>query len=142
MIPTLENRYAPAGRPMHAVFLAGMFPLFLGAALGDAAYAQSFDIQWNNFASWLLVGALLFSGIALVLGIIDLLRPARRVAGAVAYVLALLALWVVGIFNALIHARDAWGSMPAGLVLSVLAVVLACAVLWLGFRAPQMRSAI
>ncbi|MCJ9714311.1 hypothetical protein LWS69_35195, partial [Bordetella hinzii] len=76
----------------------------------------------------------------LVLALIDLLRPARRVAGTVAYVLALLALWVVGIFNALVHARDAWGSMPAGLVLSVLAVVLACAVIWLGFRAPPVRS--
>lgn len=78
VIPTLENRCAPAGRPMHAVFLAGMFPLFLGAALGDAAYARSFDIQWNNFASWLLVGALLFSGIALVLALVDLLRPPLR----------------------------------------------------------------
>ena len=37
-----------------------------------------------------------------------------------------LATWIVGFFNALMHARDAWASMPGGLVLSVITFVLAC----------------
>lgn len=140
MTQTIEHRYVPTVRPVHAVFLAGTLPLFLGAALADAAYAKSFDIQWSNFASWLLVGGLVFGGIALIFAIIDLFRPRQRARGIIPYAVVLLTAWVVGIFNALIHARDAWASMPAGLILSVIVVVLACAAVWLGFRTPHIRG--
>ncbi|HEY9317034.1 MAG TPA: DUF2231 domain-containing protein [Achromobacter sp.] len=137
-----EPRYGLCVHPVQAIFLAGMLPLFIGAAVADAAYAKSFDIQWNNFASWLLVGGLLFGGIALVFAIIDLFRASQRTRRTLPYVLALLAAWIVGIFNALIHARDAWASMPAGLVLSIIVVVLSCAAIWLGFRTPHIRGAV
>lgn len=137
-----ESRYGLCVHPVQAVFLAGMLPLFIGAAVADAAYAKSFDIQWNNFASWLLVGGLLFGGIALVFAIIDLFRASQRTRRTLPYVLALLAAWIVGIFNALIHARDAWASMPAGLVVSIIVVVLSCAAIWLGFRTPHIRGAV
>ncbi|MFY0477224.1 DUF2231 domain-containing protein [Achromobacter marplatensis] len=137
-----EPRYGLCVHPVQAVFLAGMLPLFLGAAGADAVYAKSFDIQWNNFASWLLVGGLVFGGIALIFAIVDLFRPSQRTRRTLLYVLALLAAWVVGIFNALIHARDAWASMPAGLVLSIIVVVLSCAAIWLGFRTPHIRGAV
>jgi len=113
--------------------LAGTVPLFLCAALSDAEYASTYEIQWNNFASWLIVGGLIFGGIALVFAITDLCRPARRASDITFYVAALVATWVVGFFNALIHARDAWGSMPGGLVLSVIGAVLACVATWFGF---------
>ena len=45
-------------RPFHAAVLAGALPLFLGALLTDYAYWSSHEIQWANFASWLLVGAM------------------------------------------------------------------------------------
>jgi len=137
-----EPRYGLCVHPVQAIFLAGMLPLFIGAAVADAAYAKSFDIQWNNFASWLLVGGLLFGGIALVFAIIDLFRASQRTRRTLPYVLALLAAWIAGIFNALIHARDAWASMPAGLVLSIIVVVLSCAAIWLGFRTPHIRGAV
>lgn len=138
----VEPRYALTVHPLHAVFLGGTLSLFLGAALADAAYAKSFDIQWNNFSSWLLVGGLVFGGIALIFAIIDLFRAHQRARGIIPYAVVLLAAWIVGFFNALIHARDAWGSMPAGLVLSVITVVLACAATWLGFRTPHIRGAV
>lgn len=134
----IERRYALTVHPLHAVFLAGALPLFLGAALSDAAYAQTFHIQWNNFASWLVVGGLLFTSIALIFTLIDVFRPSQRARGIIPYALILLAVWIVGFFNALIHARDAWGSMPMGLVLSVITVVLAAAATWLGFRTPHV----
>lgn len=142
MTQTIDHRYALAVHPVQAVFLAGALPLFLGAALSDAVYAQSFHIQWNNFASWLLVGGLVFSGIALIFAIIDLFRPHQRARGIIPYALVLLAVWIVAFFNALVHARDAWASMPTGLVLSIIVVVLACAAIWLGFRTPHIRGAI
>ena len=36
--------------PVHAVLLAGMTVLWLGALLADIAYAASYQIQWKNFA--------------------------------------------------------------------------------------------
>ena len=140
MTQLIENRYALTVRPMPAVFLAGMFPLFLGAALADAAYAQTFHIQWNNFASWLLVGGLLFGAIALLFAIVDLFRATQRARGIVPYAVVLLAAWLVGLFNAFLHARDAWASMPTALTLSAVGTVLALLALWLGFRTPHIRG--
>lgn len=140
-ITTIEHRYSTAVHPFHAVLLAGTVPLFLGAALSDVAYARTYQIQWINFASWLIAGGLVFAGVALLLAVIDLLRAGRRARGAVPYAAVLLVLWVVAFFNAPMHARDAWASMPAGLVLSVIAIVLACVATWFGFRAPRTGDA-
>jgi uncharacterized membrane protein len=45
----------------------------------------------------------------------------------------LLAMWVLGFVNALVHGTDAWASMPAGLYLSALAALLAFAAAWIGY---------
>lgn len=133
MAQTLAYRYSQAIHPLHAVLLAGCVPLFLGALLSDLAYARTYEIQWSNFASWLIVGGLVFAGVALVLAIVDLARPRRHASGLGRYVIVLLATWVVGFFNALMHARDAWAAMPTGLVLSIVGFVLAFIATWLGF---------
>jgi uncharacterized membrane protein len=140
MAVTIESRYSSSIHPLHAILLAGAVPLFLGAALSDAEYASTYEIQWNNFASWLIAGGLVFGGIALLFAIIDLSRPARRASGIAAYFAVLLATWIVGFFNALMHARDAWGSMPGGLVMSVITVVLVCVATWIGFATPRIRG--
>src|SRR5690606_18081468 len=103
----------------------------------DIAYYRTYEIQWQNFASWLLVGALFFAGFALVFALVD---AARRVVGWL-YFLLLLATWVVGFFNALMHARDAWASMPGGLWLAVLTLLLAFLTTWLAFARPRARGA-
>jgi uncharacterized membrane protein len=134
----IDHRYSVTLYPLHAVLLAGTVPLFLGAALSDAAYAKSFQIQWSNFASWLIAGALVLAGIALVFALVDLFRPYQRARGSVPYFVILLATWVLGFINALWHARDAWAIMPMGLVLSVVVFLLACLATWLGFRTPRV----
>ena len=141
MAVSVDSKYSDAIHPLHAVLLAGTVPLFLGAALSDAAYASTYEIQWLNFAAWLIVGGLVFAGIALLFVIIDLLRPHHRARGIAAYAAVLLAMWVMGFFNALMHARDAWGSMPGGLTLSIIVTVLACVATWLGFATPRTRGA-
>lgn len=138
MADTLARRYSQAIHPLHAILLAGSVPLLLGAALADLAYRSTYEIQWSNFASWLIVGGLVFAGIALVFAIVDLVRPSRRARGLGRYAAVLLATWLVSFFNALMHARDAWASMPTGLVLSVIGVVLAVAATWLGFSARHI----
>lgn len=118
--------------PLHAFFLAGLIPLFLAALISDCAYWSTYHLQWKNFASWLLVGALVFNGLAWLGSIVSLMRVERRAGQALAYFLLLLATWVLGFINSLVHAKDAWASMPAGLVLSVITVILACAATWMG----------
>lgn len=144
MSANVERAHEPAIfriQPFHAVLLSGTIPLFLGATLSDIAYAATYEIQWTNFASWLIVGGLVFGGIALLFAVINLFRAERRDWRSPGYALLLLATWVLGFVNALIHARDAWASMPTGLVLSTMVLVLACAATWKGFSGRRVEGA-
>ncbi len=124
--------------PVHAALLAAMLPLFLGALLSDWVYSSSYQIQWINFASWLIVGALLFAGIALLLAAIDALRvDAPRGRANWLHFALLSATFVFGVINALIHGKDGWATMPEGLVLSVIVFILALAAVWTGFSVAR-----
>jgi len=118
--------------PLHVFVLAGIVPLFLGVLLNDYAYWSSYEPQWKNFASWMLIGALVFNGLAWLGSIISLVRADERRGTPLAYFMLLLATFVLGVINSLIHAKDVWASMPTGLVLSVITVILACAATWIG----------
>lgn len=119
--------------PLHAVLLAGTVPLFLAALVSDYTYANSYQIQWKNFASWLLVGGLVFGGVTLLWAIIDTIRAPSRTTRHFIYVSLLGALWILGFIDVLVHAGDAWASMPAALNLSLTAALLSIAATWLGF---------
>jgi hypothetical protein len=130
MAVTMDRPRVVAASRWRAFLLAAALPLFLGALLGDWAYARSFEIQWSNFAAWLLAGGMVFAGIALVCAIVDLVRHrARALAGSV----LLLALFVLGFIDSLVHARDAWAVMPTGIVLTAIACVLVVVATWLAF---------
>ncbi|MFL1492493.1 DUF2231 domain-containing protein [Pseudomonas antarctica] len=131
-------RYSTPG-PLHATLLAGTVPLFLGALLSDIAYTQTYQIQWANFASWLIAGALVFGGFAFVFALVNLARAERKAGQPVVYVLLLLATWGLGLVNAFQHAKDAYAAMPAGLVLSVIVTVLALAATWTGLRSAGAK---
>ena len=127
--------------PIHALLLASTFPLFLGVLLTDITYFNTYEIQWKNFASWLLVGALVFCGLTMICAIAGLIRVGWRLQRETIYLLLLLAAWVLGFINALVHAADAWASMPTGLILSVIVMLLMLAALWLGlFSRPTART--
>ena len=64
--------------PLHAILLAFPFPLFLGALLSDITYWSTFQIQWANFASWLIAGGLLGGGFVALWALIDQLTRFRR----------------------------------------------------------------
>ncbi len=132
MTVTVDGTYQRVLHPVHATLLAGTIPLFLGATLSDIAYSSSYQIQWTNFASWLIAGGLVFGGLALLCAVIDLFH-AHRGGRPLVYMLLLLATWILGVVNVLIHAKDAWASIPTGLVLSLIVTVLAFAATWVGF---------
>jgi len=127
---------------MHAVLAFSAVPLFLGALLSDWAYFSSHQIQWVNFAAWLMAGGLLIAGPVLLWSAIDLLRsPATRLPRSMIYLSLLLATFVVGFINALVHAKDGWAAMPTGLMLSGLVVVLALMASVVGLAGPLRRTA-
>lgn len=133
MAVTVDRRHQRSIHPLHAVLLAGTVPLFLGVLLSDIAYSSSYEMQWKNFASWLIVGGLVFGGFALLWALIGLLRAGQRGRRPTLYFLLLLATWVLGFINALVHAKDAWASMPEGLILSAIVAALAIAATGFGF---------
>src|SRR3546814_18851829 len=98
--------------------------------------SKSYEIQWSNFASWLLVGAMVLASIALLCGIIEFFSGRRRPV----YLLVLVAIWIVGFFDAPHHSRDAWAIMPTAVVLSVLVTVLARAEPGIGFARFACRA--
>lgn len=132
MTATARHPYRHTPHPLHAILLAGTVPLFLGALLSDIAYFRSYQIQWSNFSSWLIVGGLVFCGFALLFALFNLVRAAYKKGRPLIYFLLLLAAWLLGFVNALQHAKDAWATMPSGLILSVIVAVLVCVASWIG----------
>ena len=127
---------------MHAIALLFSLPLFVGALLSDWAYNSSYQVQWVNFAAWLIAGGLLAAGPALLWGAVDVLRsPATRHRRGMTYLSLLLATVVVGFINALVHAKDGWAAMPTGLILSAVVVLLAAAASAVGLASILRRTA-
>ncbi len=122
---------------MHSIVTLSALPLFLGALLSDWAYSRSFEPQWINFSSWLIAGALVLAGIAMLWALMDVLRRRGQLVG----LLLLLATFVLGFINALVHARDAAATMPTGLVLSAVVLALAAVAGGLGLAAWCRRDA-
>ena len=141
MTSAVARHSGTALHPLHAFFLAGIVPLFIGVLLNDYAYWSSYELQWKNFASWMLIGALVFNGLALLGSILSLVRADKRMGTPVAYFLLLLATFVLGILNSFIHAKDVWASMPTGLILSVITVILACMATWIGLTSWRIGGA-
>ncbi len=126
---------------LHATLLAGTVPLFLGATLSDFAYYRTYEVQWINFSSWLIAGALVFCGLAILFALVNLMRAARKQGRPLIYLLLLLATWVLGFIDALEHAKDAWATMPLGLILSAIVTVLACVATGVGLAKRRTGGA-
>ncbi|MFB9866908.1 DUF2231 domain-containing protein [Vreelandella sulfidaeris] len=127
-----DRTYRSGLNPLHATFLAGTVPLFLGATLCDYAYSTSYHIQWATFASWLNAGGLVFAGFAFLCAIISFFRSHNRSMVFMIYPALLLLTWILGFVNSLVHAKDAWGMMPTGFALSIVVTLLAGTATWVG----------
>src|SRR4249919_1947646 len=122
--------------PAHALLLGATIAPFFGAVLSYSAYTKTYQVQWSNFSSWLIAGGLVFGAGALICEWMNFSRAGRRrPLGAV----VLLAMWVLGLINAFIHAGDAWATMPKGFVFSVFVFLLAIIATWLAFAGSGRR---
>lgn len=127
--------------PLHAILLAGTVPLFLGALLSDITYYQTYQIQWSNFASWLIAGGLVFCGLAVLFALVNLIRADRKAGRPVVYLVLLVVTWALGLVNAFEHAKDAFATMPSGLILSALTTLLIVVTAWLGLTSVRSGEA-
>ena len=115
------------------------FPLFLGALLSDWAYSVSYEVQWINFASLLIAGALVFLGAALLLTFVRAMLVVATLRRHVWVLFGLILItFVVGFINALVHAKDAGATMPDGLLLSVVVFILVVLSMGYGFAEPRV----
>ena len=127
---------AIGGVPIHAMLVPFPIVCFTGAMLADIVYSNSPQVQWTNFAQWLLAVGFIVGLIAAIFGLIDFLAAGRtRPAigwfhlGGNAIVL------VLALFNNLVHSRDGWtGVVPTGLTLSVITFLLMLVTGFLGWR--------
>jgi hypothetical protein len=80
---------------------------------------------------------MVLTSVAVICEIFALVRGGR----GIVHIVVLVATWLVGFFDALYHARDAWAIMPMALVFSVIVSVLALVATWIGFASLRAGGA-
>jgi uncharacterized membrane protein len=137
---TAGARQAGPIHPLFAFLLAGAVPLFLGALLSDLAYGSSAEIQWSNFAAWLIQGAMVFTGFALLWSLVALLRARPRRGWPLLCFVLLLAAFGLGIVDSFVHARDAFAIIPAAPILSGIVTAIVILAALVGFSTLRSRT--
>jgi len=135
-------RLGLASQPVYAALVQFPAVCFIGALLTDIAYYRSGNFIWNDFSAWLVTIGCIMAGFAGVAGLITWLRirHVRRLPLAGLHVAVCLAALIVAIFNAFVHSRDAYATMPGGLILSAIVVVLMLLATWLGWPRTTTRA--
>jgi uncharacterized membrane protein len=125
MAISASNRDSTA-YPMQSLFVPFPFVCFTLALATDIAFWQSGNVMWQNFSAWLLFAGLVFGALAIIAGLMDLMRPRTRPLRPT-LLSALLYLIILGLAfaNNLIHAGDGWTAVvPHGLMLSAVTFIL------------------
>ena len=125
-----ERRFplvATYGPPLHRILLPFAFGATAGGLLTDIVYIRSMDMQWSNFAAWLITAGAIVLVVCVLVGLFDLVTHRLSYSGTLKWPYA--ALLVVGliiaIFNTMVHTHDAWTSvMPWGITLSVIGTLV------------------
>lgn len=114
--------------PIHAMLVPFPIVCLVGALLADIAYVSSDgNVQWTNFAQWLLFFGVATAVPAALFGLIDYFgNPARNRPRIGLWHMSLnIVAVLVALVNNFVHARDGWTSVyPTGLILSIVTVVL------------------
>ncbi|NEX64713.1 DUF2231 domain-containing protein [Noviherbaspirillum galbum] len=102
------------------------FGFFVAALVFDVIYLQTAVMQWDKGAAWLIAIGLVIAIIPRLINLAQVWITSRRSAlpaDRMDFWLNLLAI-VAAIFNAFVHSRDAYASMPTGVWLSAITVIL------------------
>lgn len=126
MSPHVEPRRSVVADGIYGLLNPIPFGFFLAALIFDIIYFRSGEILWVKGAAWLIVFGLLFAVVPRLVNLVQVWITSRRFttrAGRIDFWLNLVAI-VAAIFNAFVHSRDAYATMPAGVWLSACTVVL------------------
>ena len=126
MTITEPHTHAYGGYPFSGIFVPFTFVSFSLALATDLLFWQTANLMWQDFSAWLLFAGEVAGGLALIGGIIDLLRPSTRYARPSLFAaLLFIVILLVGLLNNFIHAGDGWTAVvPWGLALSAINFVL------------------
>ncbi|MEI2264607.1 DUF2231 domain-containing protein [Erwinia sp. CGal63] len=126
MTSQATSRHSTFAVALYALFHPVPLGFFVGGWIFDIIYIYSTEILWTRAASWLIAIGLVIAIIPRLINLVQVWIGASYPQGSAvkvhfwAYLLAI----VLEIFNAFIHSRDAFAVVPAGVILSTLAVVL------------------
>ena len=126
-----------AKHPIHPMLVPIPFVCFIGALVTDICYAATAEMMYADFSAWFLLVGIVFGVLAAIAGLIDFLgnRLIRQQRPAWPHLIGNLVMLVLAFFNNMIHTRDAWTSvMPAGLILSIVTVLILPITGWLGWE--------
>jgi len=127
------------GYPILGIMAAFPIACFSCALMTDIAYTITADMLWADFSAWLLAAGMFMAVLAAIAGFVDIvanrgLRAHPRIWLCVAGSLVVL---ILGLFDNLVHSRDAWTSVvPTGLALSAVTVIIMLVTAWAGFERP------
>lgn len=115
------------GHPIYSALLPIPILCFVGALITDVTYSGAPDMMWLDFSAWLLLAGLISGGLVVLFLVFELVRVGSGRTGSLAmHGLLFGAAWIVEVLNSFVHARDGWTAVvPTGLILSVVAVILA-----------------
>ncbi|MBW9055938.1 DUF2231 domain-containing protein [Rhizobium mesosinicum] len=141
--PITRSYVAIAAPPLRSIPLHFSAACLTGALLTDIAYWRTAEMMWTNFSAWLLTFGLLLGALAAIAVLIDIFSGRLLLRGGLGwlYIIGNIAAFVVSLFNAFIHSRDAWASVvPTGLTLSIVAAVLIVINACLGWAIIRQRT--
>lgn len=135
--------YRVSGRSFYATLAPFPIACFVGTFLTDLAYVATDSVLWETFSVWLLTIGLVVAGLAVIAGLVDLVRS-RRVRGLGRPWVQLVGEFIafgLSIINVFVHSRDGYTAvMPEGLILSALVVLVLAATLVLERSATSHRT--
>lgn len=108
------------GYPLQRLFVPIPFVSFTLNLATDVLFWQTANLMWQNFSAWLLFAGLGGGAIAIIAGIIDLMRPSTRLLRpGLPEILGFFVILALALLNSLVHAGDGWTAVvPNGLVIS------------------------
>jgi uncharacterized membrane protein len=126
MTPTHAEPVMIRSYPFSGLFVPFPMVCFTLTLITDIAYWRTSHLMWQHFSAWLLFAGLVFGALALLAGLIDLVRPRTRglrpsFLASMIYIVIL----CLAVLNSLVHAADGWPAVvPNGLILSAVTFVL------------------